>query len=287
MTAEAGHMFEPIAHGFYLEGLLVDGDNIWFTDVVVGGVQKVGSDQVLLPDRTMIGGLLLNDDGCLLVSGADGIAWVDPDTGRSGTLVNGLDGVNEMRADAQGGMVFGTTDLAAILRGERPGASTIRQLSADRDCKMLADGLTFANGIAVSPDCSTLYFNESFSATRAFPIGEDGSLGEPRTLIEMYDCDGMALDAEGNIWVTGFASDELRCVTPDGTEVRRLALPGKACTNVRFGGPDLRDLYVSVVDPASARQLAQGLPLTERSSAIYRTRSPVAGAPIERTHFAL
>lgn len=279
--------FEPIAQGFYLEGLLIDGEDIWFTDVIIGGVQKVGSDQVLLPDRTMIGGLQLNEDGSLLVAGPGGIAWANPASGRSGTLIEGLDGVNEMRADGQGGMLFGTIDLPAILRGDRPGPSTIQHLSPDRERTQLCGGLSFANGLAVSPDGATLYFNESFSAMRAFPIGEDWALGEAHMLIDMYDCDGMALDGEGNIWVTGFSSGELRCIAPDGTEVRRMALPGKACTNVRFGGADLRDLYVTIVDPASAQALAEGRPLEERNSVLYRTRSPVPGARVERTRFTL
>ncbi|MET0238306.1 MAG: SMP-30/gluconolactonase/LRE family protein [Sphingobium sp.] len=279
--------FEPVAKGFYLEGLLIDGDDIWLTDVITGGVRNVGTGQVVLPDRMMIGGLQLNEDGSLLVAGADGIAWVDPATGRSGMLVEGIGGVNEMRADAAGGMIFGTIDLAAILRGERPGPSTIQRLSRDGTLTKLWDGLSFANGLAISPGNDTLYFNESFSASRAFPVGADGSLGAPRMLIDMPDCDGMALDVDGNIWISGFSSGELRCVAPDGSDVRRLDLPGEACTNVRFGGADMRDLYVTIVDPGSVQALKDGRPLEAQNSILYRTRSPVAGAAVARTRFAL
>lgn len=287
MTSAVEAEFEAVAEGFYLEGLLIAGTDIWYTDVMVGGVQKVGADRVLLPERTMIGGLALNADGSLLVAGGDGIAWVHPESGASGQLVEGLGGINEMRADKDGGMVFGTIDLVSILRGERPGPSTIWHRTRNGAMTQIRGGLSFANGLAISPDGGTLYFNESFAATRAFPIGEGWMLGEPRTLIDLYDCDGMALDVEGHIWVTGFASNELRCVRADGTEVRRLALPGKACTNVRFGGADMRDLYVTIVDPASAQALAEGRPLTERNSILYRTRSPVAGARVATTRFTL
>lgn len=287
MIASAGMAFEPVLHGYYLEGLLINGENIWFTDVAIGGVQRAGSDDLLLPDRTMIGGLQLNEDGALLVSGLDGIVWVHPESERSGTVVDEIAGANEMCACARGGLIYGTIDLPAILRGERPGPSTIEYLSPDGVSSQLRRGLTFANGLAFSPRQDELYFNESFSATRAFPVGKGGVLGEPRTLIDMADCDGMALDAEGNIWVTGFASGELRCVAPDGTEVRRMALPGKACTNVRFGGPDLQDLYVTIVDPAAAQALADATPLKERTSTLFRARSPVPGARREHTRLKL
>jgi sugar lactone lactonase YvrE len=287
MTTSANADFEPLARGFYLEGLLVDGDTVWYSDVVVGGVRRVGSDAVLLDDRRLIGGLLLNADGALLVAGGGGIAWADPATGASGELVGGFAGTNEMAADAEGGILFGTIDLPAILRGERPGPSSIYHLAPDLTRTERHAGLAFANGLAIDAQGSTLFFNESFAASRAFAIATDGTLGEPRLLADKADCDGMALDSEGNIWITGFASDHLLCVRPDGREVRRLALPGKAATSVRFGGTDLRDLYVNVVDPAAAQSLADGTPIAEQASVLYRTRSPVAGAPVPRARFAL
>lgn len=287
MTLTAEVEFKPLARGFYLEGLHVEGDDIWYTDVVVGGVQRVGSEQVLLPDRIMIGGLLQNADGSLLVAGEGNIAWANPVTGASGVLVDGFQGTNEMVHDGSGGLIFGEMDLPAILRGETPGPSAIHRVATDRSVTKLWDSLSFANGLGIAADGRTLFFNESFSASRAFPIREDGTLSSPRLLVDKPDCDGMALDAEGNVWITGFASDYLLCVAPDGTEVRRLALPGKAASSVRFGGADMRDLYVNVVDPAAAQCLADGTPLTEKTSILYRTRAPVPGAPVARAAFIL
>lgn len=282
----SGAGFETLARGFYLEALLIDGEDVWFTDVAKGGVRRAGSDQVLLKDRTMIGGLLQNEDGKLLVAGGGDIAWADPKTGAEGVLVGGFGGTNEMRSDGKGGMVFGTIDLPAILRGEKPGPSSICRLSADQTLTVAYEGLAFANGLSLSPDGETLYFNESFAAVRAFPVRADGSLGAPRLFLDKYDCDGMALDVEGNVWITGFASNELLCLASDGREIRRFALPGPS-TNVRFGGPDLQDLYVTVVDPASAQALAEGRPLEEENSVLLRTRSPVPGSPLARTRFKL
>lgn len=279
--------FEELTRGQYLEGLLVEGDDIWFTDVTRGGVHNLVTGQTVLPQRTMIGGLLMNGDGALLVAGEGGIDWVHPQSGASGTLVSGVEGVNEMRPDGQGGMFFGTIDLPAILRGEKPGPSTICHMAADGTQRVLKAGLVFANGLSLDASGSLLLFNESFVAVRAFPLGPDFALGEMRTLIDKPDCDGMALDVEGNAWISGFSSGELICLTPSGEEVRRLELPGPACTNVRFGGPDMSDLYVTIVDPADAQKLAEGAPITAQNSALYRTRAPVPGAPIGRTEFVL
>lgn len=287
MTSGVAGSYEVIASGFYLEGLLVDGPEIWYTDVALGGVRRAGSETVLLEDRPMIGGLLLNQDGSLLVAGGGNIAWVDPKTGASGLLAEGFPGSNEMAPDPGGGILFGTIDLPSILRGERPGPSQICRLSPNGTLTRLYEDLAFANGLALSADGATLFFNESFAASRAFPIGRNGALGPPRLLAEKPDCDGLALDAEGNIWITGFASDHLLCLRPDGEEIRRLALPGKAASSIRFGGPDLRDLYVNIVDPEAAQRLAAGTPLTEKTSMLCRMRSPVPGAPVPRAAFTL
>lgn len=279
--------FVELTRGFYLEGLLVEGEDVWFTDVTRGGVHNLTTGQTVLPERMMIGGLLMNSDGALLVAGGGGIDWVHPQTGAQGTLVSGLDGVNEMRSDGQGGMVFGTIDLPAILKGRRPGPSSIRHLAADGTQRIIKEGLVFANGLTIDAAGTSLLFNESFVAVRAFPIGPDFALGDMRTLLDKPDCDGMALDVEGNAWISGFSSSDLLCLDGEGREVALLALPGPACTNVRFGGPDMCDLYVTIVDPADAQKLAEGAPIIEQNSALYRTRAPVAGAPIGRTGFVL
>jgi hypothetical protein len=49
----------------------------------------------------------------------------------------------------------------------------------------------------------------------------------------------------------------------------------------------MRDLYVNIADPAAALALAEGKPVARRNSALYRTRRPVAGAPIAQASFKL
>ncbi len=279
--------FEIVASGYYLEALLVDGDDIWYGDVVTGGIKRLGSDVHLLPERKMIGGLLANEDGCLLVAGEGGIVWINPQTGGTGALVDDLDGTNEMRADGHGGIYFGSIDLPGILRGEKPGPSSLYHLTADRTLIQLRDGLTFANGLSLSADGTKLYFNESFSGMNCWPINADGSLGERLWFFDKYDCDGMAIDAKGNIWISGFSSSELLCLSSAGTEIGRLTLPGAACTNVRFGGEDMSELYLTMVDPAGAQALAEGRMPDEMNSHLYKCASPQKGAAIARASFVL
>lgn len=287
--------FEPIAQGYYLEALLVDGTTVWYSDVAEGGIRRLAPDEevtVWLPDRRLVGGVLLNDNGCVLVSGPGGIVWFNPATNAAGVLLDTIDGqpiagVNEMRPDGTGGLYFGTVDLPAILRGETPGPVGLYRLDVDRKLTSLCKGLVFTNGLSATPDGSRLYHNESFVGTFAYDVLPDGRLGDRTMLLKKPDCDGLALDADGGIWVTGFASADLLRLQGDGAVTRRIALPGDAATNVRFGGADSRDIYVTVVSRDAAESLKDGVFPTSKTSVLYRGRSDVPGQAIPRTRFRL
>ena len=287
--------FTALAKGRYLEALAIDEHVVWFSDVILGGVQGLRPDGALshwLVDRKWIGGILFNEDGSLLCSGPGGIAWVNPMTGRSGTLLSSIDGaplsgVNEMCPDGRGGLIFGTLDLPAIVRGERPAPVALYRLDVQGRVTLLSDGLAFCNGLGMSPDGTTLYHNESFVGTFVYDIAPSGGLENRRMLLEKQDCDGMALDIRGNLWITGFSSESLICVRPDGVIQQRLALPGGACTNVRFGGPEGREIFVATVPMTAGLEIAKGNLPSALDSVLYRGPAPVAGRINQRTQFRL
>jgi sugar lactone lactonase YvrE len=287
--------FTPLARGRYLEALAIDEHIVWFSDVILGGVQGLNPDGSIshwLAERRWIGGILLNEDGALLCSGPGGIAWFHPTSGRTGTLLSSIDGVplsgvNEMCSDGRGGLIFGTLDLPAIIKGQRPSPVALYRLDIRGKVTLLSDGLVFCNGLGMSSDGTALYHNESFVGTFVYDIAADGSLDNRRMLLEKPDCDGMALDIWGNLWITGFSSEELLCVRPDGTIDRRLALPGGACTNVRFGGAEGRELFVTTVPLTAGLEIAKGNLPSALDSVLYRGPSPVAGRINARTQFRL
>jgi sugar lactone lactonase YvrE len=287
--------FTALAKGRYLEGLAVDDRTVWFTDVILGGVQGLhadGSTSHWFPERLWIGGIALNEDGAVLCSGPGGITWFNAATGRSGTLLNSIDGtplsgVNEMCADAHGALIFGTLDIESIVKGKKTSPVAIYRLDVNGVVTLLSDGLTFCNGLTVSPDGKKLYHNESFVGTFVYDIAADGSLSSRAMLREKPDCDGIAVDARGHLWISGFASEELLCLRSDGTVEQRLAFPGGAATNIRFGGTDSHELFMTVVPLTAGADIARGQLPHEHNSVLYRTRSPVSGRAVRKTRFRL
>ncbi len=106
--------------------------------------------------------------------------------------------------------------------------------------------LDFANGMALSPDRDWLYVVETFARrVSRVPIRRDGSAGEMELFVDGIDRlpDGIAFDAEGNLYIACYEPSRLFRVTPDGQidllfddpDAHMLCHP----TNCAFRGTDL------------------------------------------------
>ena len=148
--------------------------------------------------------------------------------------------------------------------------------------QIVAEGLKFPNGMALSADDNTLYCAQTSGAdVMAFPILPDGKLGpgyrygpvlgvltqtaDPATL---GYTDGVGMDIEGNLWVCLPAANKVVAITPNLEVVTIIHDPSGEIvnhpTNVTWGGADLKDLYIGSI----------------RADYVLKTRSPVAGLPL-------
>jgi gluconolactonase len=103
---------------------------------------------------------------------------------------------------------------------------------------------------------------------RAYPVRPDGSLGPMRVVYDFGDqrgIDGMRLDADGNVvascgWERSGPGPRIAVFSPAGDVLEEHPTPTTP-TNVVFGGPELRDLYVTGFDGAlwRARTERRGL----------------------------
>ena len=115
--------------------------------------------------------------------------------------------------------------------------------------KLQADMGT-TNGIEVSPDGKTLYVNESVQRNIwAFDLTAAG-ISNKRLLIKFPDFgfDGMRADVDGNLYVSRHGKGTVAVVSPQGKVVREVDVLGTKPSNLCFGGPDGRTVYVTEVD---------------------------------------
>lgn len=290
--------FEKVASGLYLEGLAVDlaRDTIWYSDVIAGGIHGIKPDGTAVAsfnrDRMWTGGVTLNHDGAVLSSGEGGIMWNNPETGRSGWLIDSLDGapingINEMVPDGTGGIFFGTNDIEMVIRGEATRPTELWRLTANRQAIRLAEGIGFTNGLAYDARRRRFYCNDTFHGTWVFEVADDLTLHDRRLLLKKEDADGMALDAEGNVWITGFRSSSLTRVAPDGTLLEPFETPAGSITQLRFGGGNMRELYFNSVPADGGDTLKEGGKITAANSFLFHTRVEVPGLAITPTRFDL
>lgn len=290
--------FTQLASGVYLEGLAIDHERevIWYSDVVGGGVHGVKPDgapvAMLDAKRMWTGGILVNHDGAVLSSGQGGVRWNNPATGASGWLIDRLDGapvngINEMWPDGEGGMFFGTLDIEHVIAAKPARPTEIWRLTRDGRTIRLAERLTFTNGLAHNPALAQFYCSETFGQGLAWDVTPDLTLANRRVLLDRNDCDGLALDVEDNVWIAGvYSSGLIRRVTPRGETLEPFPTPPGATTQLRFGGADGRDLYLTLVPADAGECLRTGRPLSGTST-LQRTRSPVPGVKVAPTAFAL
>jgi len=117
---------------------------------------------------------------------------------------------------------------------------------------VFAGPFAFANGLALSADERFLYVVQSTrDNVERVEILADGRAGQGKVYAAGLHRvpDGAALDAEGNLLVTCYASDNIYRITPAG-KVSVLAYDPQGTmiarpTNIAFGGPDFQRIYVA------------------------------------------
>lgn len=286
--------FRPLASGYcFLEAPRVAGEYIWFTDLLLGGVYRLSPDGTVdhfLKDRHHIGGLAVNHDGRIVCGGPGGLVWLDPATGSSGTIIDSIDGapltgVNDFIADGKGGLYFGTLSKGADYSQE-PQLTRLFHIDAERRVRKLNEGLKFSNGIGLSPDGKRLYHNESLLGVFVYDVLPDGTLANKALFNARDDGDGLAVDAEGGVWIAHFNTAELARYHPSGDLDRSWLLPHKVVSSVCFGGPDWRDMYVTTAGDHGIESLFSG-ELPPREAALFHARSDIPGVPVGVTRFSL
>jgi signal peptidase len=148
-----------------------------------------------------------------------------------------FEGPNDLVVDKKDGVYFTLSGSGTVLYA-RPGGGVI---------KVFAHPTERINGITLSPDEKTLYVAES-ETREIWAYRVDGAtLAAPRLIRKFSDfsLDGIRTDIDGRLYVARILKGTIELLAPDGKTIREIALRASEPTNLAFGGPDGRTVYVT------------------------------------------
>ena len=214
----------------------------------IGRVTPDGKGEiwVTLPGRSTGNGIVFDKKGMMYVADYVGhnVLIIDPATKKITTFAH------EAKMNQPNDLAIAPDDTI-YASDPNWGNSTGQLWRVDRDgkVKLVAEKMGTTNGIEVSPDGKTLYVNESVQRNVwAFDITADG-LANKRLVKQFEDhgFDGMRCDVDGNLYITRYGKGTVVKMSPTGEILKEIDVLGAAPSNLCFGGPDGRTVYVTEV----------------------------------------
>ncbi|MHC4620336.1 MAG: SMP-30/gluconolactonase/LRE family protein [Planctomycetota bacterium] len=261
-----GAKVEKLAGGFrFTEGPAADAEgNVFFTDIPNNRIHKWSVEGKLSTFREDSGGAngLYFDDGNLLAceGGRGRLVSIDPD-GKVTALADMYEGKrlnspNDLWKHPKGGIYF--SDPRYGRREDLPqDGEHVYYLSGDgkRVMRVIND-MVRPNGLVGTRDGKLLYVaDHGAGKTYVYTVNADGTLSGKK-LFARQGSDGMTLDREGNVYLTGEA---VSVFNAGGKKIQTIDV-GEKPSNVCFGGRDKKTLFITArTSLYSVRMQTKGL----------------------------
>src|SRR6516164_9450873 len=282
VVAEVQHLLDGLSFG---ESLRWHQDRLWLADwgaQEVMAVDRAGRPEVMarvdfpafpmcidwLPDGRLL--IVAARDGRLLRQEPDGSLVIHADL--RGLAEPGHPW-NEIVVDGRGNAYL--NNQGSDFPGGQFAPGMIALLTPDGSARPVADGIAFPNGMAITPDNSTLIVAESYGRKlTAFDIEADGDLSNRRVWADLGDGvpDGICLDAENAVWYADVPNK--RCVrVRKGGEVLQTINLDRGCFACMLGGTDRRTLLVVATEWRGPAGMTDG----RRTGQVLTVKAPAPG----------
>ncbi|MBN2589898.1 MAG: SMP-30/gluconolactonase/LRE family protein [Sedimentisphaerales bacterium] len=245
----------------FTEGPAVDKDgNIYFTDQPNDKILKWsvedGSISVFLDKAGRANGMFFDKEGNLYACADEkNELWKIDKDGKVTVLVKDfegklLNGPNDLWISPLTGAIYFTDPMFArnywtrSRQVQQEAGQQVYYISPDRKTvKRLTDDMRQPNGIVGTPDGKTLYVADmGANQTYKYTINEDGSISDKTPFCRMGS-DGMTIDEQGNIYLTG--NGGVTVFNSKGEQIEKITPTRGWHANVCFGGKDRKTLFIT------------------------------------------
>jgi sugar lactone lactonase YvrE len=185
--------------------------------------------------------------------------------------------MNDGELDPQGRFWAGTMGWHA-----EPAQGALYRLDPGGTVTRMLDGVTISNGLAWSPDGTTMYYADT-PTLRVDQFDFDpasGAIADRREFVTIRtgggSPDGLTVDSEGAVWVATWPGYGVHRYLPDGTLDAVIPLPVSNVSSIELGGPDLRDAFITTAWESLSGEEHAAQPL---AGSLFHTRVEVPGQP--------
>jgi sugar lactone lactonase YvrE len=242
---------------------------LYWIDILRPALQRwhpAGGQHTLWPMPATIGSFALREKGGAVLALQTGFAFFDFGDETFTPIGNPEAHLPETRfndgkCDRQGRFWAGTMDN----QDESHPIGSLYRLDAAGRYHKIRDNVTVSNGLGWSPDNRTMYHADSPTGNiYAYDFEpETGAISRPRIFAHDDGCfpDGLTVDAAGRVWSAKWNGGKVVCYAPSGAIEQEIIMPVRRPTSCMFGGPDLRQLYItSAREDLSGQNAAAQLP---------------------------
>ena len=243
-----------------------------YSDVLAGGVWVCAPDgalRELVPKRRGVGGIVSHADGGWVISGRTVVHVAADGSQRTLLADDAACGYNDLATTARGDLLAGVLRYRP-LAGEAPTHGQLVRLAGDGSLQVLNEQVIWPNGIGVSADGLTIYVSD-YARRVVLAIPAQGGEAQELCAVQRGCPDGLAVDAEGGVWVALGDGGAVARWGSDGTLDGVIELPAGFVSSLCFGGADMREVLITTADNEIRPELG---------GTLLRARSELAGLPV-------
>lgn len=266
----------PVWYGQHLLWVDILGHKVFRYDPATGNEESWDCDN-------MVGTIVQDGNGHLIAAVMDRIVRINPDSGEQSEICKveaelEHTRLNDGKCDPSGRLWVGTLDLP-----ETAASGSLYRVDPDASVTKLYEGVTVSNGLVWLGD--TFYYIDSPRRTvMAFDYDADaGTIANERIALDFEALgvkgypDGMTLDSDGNLWVCRWAGFGVTCFDPKtGKILHELDLPVANVTACAFGGPELKDLFITTASKGLSDEEKAAQPL---AGCLFHATPGATGVP--------
>ncbi|MEA5360468.1 SMP-30/gluconolactonase/LRE family protein [Amycolatopsis sp., V23-08] len=178
---------------------------------------------------------------------------------------------NDVTEGADGTVYFTDPDFQRANRPDRMSGKTSVFRVRGGVVTLIDDTIREPNGIELSPDGKTLYVGGNATGKiYRYPVAADGSTGARSDFASLAGTDGGTVDCAGNVYQVTYGDGKVHVFSPAGQALGMITA-GPNATNLAFGGPDRKTLYLTSGTPSGGGDSG--------NFALYSVRLNVPGWP--------